>query len=86
MFLISLEFSDDYDDENINGIIIKVKQPDNFILEIWTKTKYVEENFKNSFLNNTKNFFQFNLEKIRTYNCADLIKSHKIKSKKIKKN
>lgn len=85
IFAISLEFCEEYEEENINGISLKVKQGNQVVLEIWTKTKSVEEAFRKSFVSHTESYLECKLETIRSYNCADLIKSHKLKSKRVKK-
>ena len=43
--MISLEHCDEYEDEKINGVLIKIKSQENIILEVWSKTKNVSDVF-----------------------------------------
>jgi hypothetical protein len=45
IFMISLEHCDEYEDENINGVLIKIKSQENIILEVWSKVKNVSDGF-----------------------------------------
>jgi len=45
IFMISLEHCDEYEDENINGVLIKIKGQESIILEVWTKVKNVNDAF-----------------------------------------